>query len=124
MVFLAGWGLRGIVGEAATPADHGVAYMLMLWEPPEMVDEAPEDVARRYAGWARDVATSGLAVRGDELSEVDRAVVGAPEVASGSFVSGYFVVGASDLTEARNLAQSHPHLERGGWIEVSRVVRR
>lgn len=126
IVFAAGWVL-GARPAPATAGEGDATYMLLLWEDGRLDrSDPPETVARAYAAWARDAARAGVPVRGDELSP-ERVVVGAPPTAptaGGAFVGGYFLVGAPTADAARRLAEGHPHVERGGWIEVAGVVPR
>lgn len=105
-------------------------FLLLLWEDERFTRQAPpEGFAEEYAAWARAVAGRGVGISGYELgpdravvgrspSGVDADVVGVPPEGT---VSGYFVVQVDDLAAARRLAEGHPHVAHGGWIEVARM---
>ena len=124
----AGYLLGRVTPEAPGP-DRVVGadstFMLLLWEDDGFAPGAsPAEVATEYVAWAQEAGRSGALVDGDELSPA-RVVVGAtPEssIAPG-LMGGYFLVQGT-MEEALRLAEGHPHVGYGGWIEVAPVVQR
>lgn len=110
---------------AAPPAPEGPRYLLLLHEGPGF--DASGDVAGEYAAWAARMRETGGALVGAELSPEAR-IAEAPGVAGGGPASGrptgYFILEARDLGEAEEIARSHPHVRRGGTIEVRPIVER
>lgn len=119
-----GTGASASGGAGAAAASPG--YLFLLWEDERFARQAPPGgFAAEYAAWARAVAEGGVGISGHELGP-DRAVVGGPRSAgdlagAGGTVSGYFVVQVDDLAAARRLAEGHPHVGHGGWIEVAEM---
>lgn len=110
---------------AASPSGSAARYLLLLWEDEGFTRRAPPNgFAAEYASWARSVAGRGIDISGHELAP-ERAVVGRASSIEGArseaSVSGYFVVGVDDLEAARQLAEGHPHVGHGGWIEVAAI---
>jgi hypothetical protein len=107
-----------------TPA-RGRSFMLLLFERPDFGAELPPGtLATQYAAWARSVAATGVQISGHELA-LERAVLapaeGVPGEAAAFRLGGYFVVEAADEAAARRIAESHPHMGHGGWIEVAEL---
>lgn len=136
LLFVGGMGVGRMLG-GGTPDGTGAAsdpvsgedraFMLVLWEDPAGGAAAsPDDVAEEYARWARATAEQGVAISGNELAP-DRLMLG-PEPLAGAAppeefrVGGYFIVEAPDAGAARAIAQRHPHLARGGWIEIAELL--
>lgn len=69
--------------------------------PMERVDE--------YRAWARDLRTRNVVIDGVKLKS-------AP-----SPLSGYFMIRARDLDEAKRIAATCPHVRHGGTIEVREI---
>lgn len=138
LIFLAGFalGARTITDEsvpvAASPVDR--QYVLFLYEGPEFQAAPlndPSQVVREYSGWAEQIFDAGHFVGGERLAldgwvlgrsdaglQVDRRLAVAPEGA----VAGFFVIDAATDEEALAIAESHPHLRRGGHIAVRAVA--
>jgi len=109
----------------ATAAGGGRAFMLLLFERPDFgTDLPPGSLATEYAAWARSVAATGVRISGNELA-LERTVLppagGVPGEAATFRLGGYFVVEAADEAAARRIAESHPHMGHGGWIEVAEL---
>jgi hypothetical protein len=121
-----------VVTRAAAPGPAAIAgprYMLLLYGGGTPVSGAPDTRRREYADWARGIASRGVAISGEELSEearevgaatADRSVAVAPP--SGPLPRGYFVVSAPDLESAQRIASTCPHLRYGGRIVVKKIV--
>lgn len=119
-------------GRLAAPDMSGTTdephFMMLLWEDAGFsVDQAPEDIAAAYANWALEASARGTTVTGNELDPA-RSFAGSladadrPGGRSGSMIGGYFLVTAPDLETVEALAETHPHVSNGGWIEVAPIV--
>ena len=126
LLFAAGWLAASAQGQQ--PVVQGGQYMLLLWEDASFDAGAPpSQVAEEYARWAGDAARRGIPIAGNELALADRVVIPDARQSEPGVVgalSGYFIIEADDPAEARVLAQEHPHVRYGGWIEVAPVVQR
>jgi len=109
---------------AAPAAPEGPRYVFLLYEGPGF--DASGNVAEEYVEWVVRMRERGRVVDGEELGAGAR--VGHPPDAAtaGPFVrpTGYFVVEARDPEEAEAIAREHPHVRRGGVIEVRPIVER
>lgn len=132
----------GPAAVAVSPAESATEsrrFMLLLWERPNFAPGvAPARLATEYAEWARGVAGEGLSISGNELgTERVIAAHGAAAQPDGSAsqahvlpaptgvparLGGFFIVEVPDLAAARRLAEGHPHLAYGGWIEIAEVL--
>lgn len=126
ILFAAGWGV-GIQRAEPTDADR-TNYMLLLWEGEEFGAGLPEgSFADEYSEWAVSVAGLGVSLSGSELGS-SREMIGLAEAAPRSNrddeLGGYFLIGAANMAAARRIAEGHPHLRHGGWIEVAPIVSR
>lgn len=80
---------------------------------------AEAEVVSEYTAWAREIRGSGREVTGERLLDENRMVAPEGSRPTDSLeLGGYFVVQASDFEEAVELAEGHPHIRRGGFIEV------
>lgn len=82
-------------------------------------------LAAEYGEWARGVARRGIPIDGHELAPERRVVRNRTAANAGEAaarVGGYFIVQADDVSAARRLAETHPHIGYGGWIEVAEVL--
>lgn len=136
LLFLGGVGVGrmlggGAPGETAAGSEPAAgerrAFMLVLWEDSAGGAAAsPEGVAEEYARWAHATAEQGVAISGHELG-ADRLML-APEPPAGPVppeefrIGGYFIIEAPDARAARAIAEGHPHLARGGWIEIAELL--
>ena len=143
VVAIAGWAIvqrfqgqetstSAVLTRAAATAPSAIAgprYMLLLYAGGTPVAGTPDTRRREYAEWARGIASRGVAISGEELSEEAREVGaatagGSVAVApsSGPLPRGYFVVSAPDLESAQRIASTCPHLRYGGRIVVKKIV--
>ena len=85
-------------------------------------------VAARYGRWAQglgerclggeELAAEGYALRPGAAPAVLEPSSGGARPDRPDRIGGYFLVETETREEAVQLAQSCPHLERGGWIEL------
>jgi hypothetical protein len=97
-------------------------YVLFLIQGPTYREASdPEQLKLRieeYRNWARGIREEGIAITGVKL-QPDFSVLG--DGATGSGVSGYFLIEAKNLQQANALAASCPHLRYGGQVEIRRI---
>jgi len=109
---------------AAPDPPEGPRYVFLLYEGAGF--DASGNVAEEYAKWIVRMRERGRAVDGEELGTGAR-VVHPPDTASAGpsgRPTGYFVIEARDIEEAEAIAREHPHVRRGGVIEVRPTVER
>jgi hypothetical protein len=105
------------------------SYMLLFWAPKRLLGmprspEQAQESGERWRLWAQALGQVGHSVTGAQLEPAGRRVIGSEKaIADGPFggdhvMGGYFVVGASSLDEATDLAEGCPVLESGGTVEV------
>jgi hypothetical protein len=108
-------------------------YMLLFWAPTHVLSEArsAEDAQKsgeRWHAWQKALTDAGHSVTGAQLEAEGRRVIGTEKaVVDGTFggdhvMGGYFVVSASSLAEAVELAKGCPVLENAGTVEVRPVM--
>ena len=112
---------RGPVGGPGPAPESAYLFLVRGEEPDEAVPE--EALVREYGAWARELAGRGKLLGGDKLAdEPGRWVSGTGEDArTGSDVSGYFVIAASDYAEAIEIANGSPHIRYGGTFEIRQI---
>ena len=91
--------------------------MLLLYAGSEPVTGSADDRRREYAQWARDIASRGVTISGEELAGEMR-VIGAATDVSPTQPRGFFIVEAPDLAAAERLASTCPHFRHGGRILI------
>ena len=126
VLFGAGWGLG--LRQEASPVSTGSRFMLLLWEGPDFGAGAPVGaVADEYAEWAASAGRRGISLSGNELGP-ERATIapngGGPVPPQDLTLGGYFLLEAESPEAARLLAEGHPHLRNGGWVELAPIVSR
>jgi len=109
------------------------SYMLLFWAPkpllakPRSLAQARES-GERWHSWAEALRAAGHSVTGAQLEASGRCVSGEDKtLADGPFgkdhvMGGYFVVTASSLEQATDLAKGCPVLQSGGTVEVRPVM--
>ena len=113
------------------------SYMLLLHRaterPPQFAatPDAVGKVTREYIDWADRVRALGYLKAGSKLTDdpgkILRSGGGRVSTTDGPFaeskeiVGGYFLISASDYTEACRIAADCPHLKYGSYIEVRQV---
>jgi hypothetical protein len=96
--------------------------MLLLYGGGDLPSGSPASRREEYSQWARGVASGGVAITGEELSDEGREV-GAPSVEPAlALPRGFFIVDVPDLASAERIASSCPHLRHGGRIVIKRIV--
>jgi hypothetical protein len=117
-----------MVTHRAGPASSAIAvatgprYMLLLYGGEEPITGTAADRRREYADWAREIASRGVAISGEELGEETSVVGAAGDVNPTLQPRGFFIVEAPDLPSAERLAATCPHLRHGGRIVIRRIA--
>ena len=110
----------------AAPPVTGPRYVLLLYAGGTSIAGAPDARRREYADWARGLASRGVAISGEELSEEAHEIPASDPAPSAPPAAplprGFFVVSAPDLAAAQRIASSCPHLRYGGRIVVKQIV--
>ncbi len=107
-------------------------FMLLLYnEPGWMAKLGPEEMQKateKYMAWRKKPFTLDGKRLADDAGRVLRASSnGKPRATDGPYsetkelLGGYYAIEAANYDEAVHLAQSHPHLEYGGTVEVRQV---
>jgi hypothetical protein len=111
------------------------SYMLLLYEDPKLfAGLSPAEmqaVIEKYSAWGKGLRKKKVLVGSDKLRDGDGRVLtqkkGKLRVLDGPYsetkevLGGYFTVRAESYDEAQRLAESCPHLEYGGRIEIRQV---
>src|SRR6202035_1395011 len=109
------------------------SYMLLFWAPKEVLAKPRSSNQARESGamwhaWEQTLRRAGHSVTGAQLDAGGRCVTGAEKsVVDGPFgedhvMGGYFVVTASSLEQATDLAKGCPVLRNGGTVEVRPIM--
>ena len=110
-------------------------YMLFLHRnssrPARLSPDEMMAMTKAYMGWAERMRAEGKLKGGEKLSDdpgrvmrrkQDRvAITDGPYAESKELVGGFFILAAGDYDEACRLAESCPHLQYGGRIEVREI---
>ena len=76
-----------------------------------------------YATWARTIASRGIEVDGEELAAAQIELPQSDGASSATRApAGYFIVSASTIEEARQIASTCPHLRHGGRIVIRPIA--
>lgn len=96
-------------------------FVLLLYAGVDPIGGTADTRRQEYAQWARDLASRGMAISGEELSEQAREVGSGARTVS-DLPRGFFIVTAADLAAAERIASTCPHLRYGGRIVVKQIV--
>jgi len=109
------------------------SYMLLFWAPKHLLatprsPEQANESGERWHAWATELKRAGHSVTGAQLEASGRCVRGPQRsVVDGTFggdhvMGGYFIVSASSLEQATELARGCPVLLSGGTVEVRSIM--
>ncbi len=109
------------------------SYMLLFWAPKHVLTKprSPEQAresGEKWHAWKQALEKAGHSATGAQLEAEGRCVTAAGKtVVDGAFgkdhtMGGYFVVNASSLEQATELAKGCPVLQNGGTVEVRPVM--
>ena len=133
-----GYSLRavtaGAVGGTGAPAaaTGERSYILLLHAPASAPAAAPMPgqmaaIVTEYAAWGEAMRSAGRLAGAEKLEDDTGFYLSASGVESIPFtpgtdlVGGFFVIRARDYDDALRTAQDHPHLRRGGTIELRAI---
>ncbi|MBL7851460.1 MAG: hypothetical protein JNN04_11205 [Cyclobacteriaceae bacterium] len=117
IAFFAGMYTAGHDGGSTVINDARRSYLLLLREDSTFNGTDIPALVKEYSRWAEDMAAKNQLVGAEKLTEEIYQFGNLPSP-GGPGISGYFVIRANDLAEARAIVQSHPHLKYNGGIEL------
>ena len=91
-------------------------FLLLLHGATTTGSDDEQQAVAAYRAWALRLREAGRAVSGERLAPESMVVPGGAPPADA--VQGYFVISAASLADAVAIAQSAPHVARGGRIVV------
>ena len=99
--------------------------------PPTLAPAELATMTKAYLGWADRMREEGRLKAGEKLTNdagrVMRSTAGRISVTDGPYAEskeltgGFFIIAARDYDEACRTAESCPHLEFGGQIEIRQI---
>ena len=117
IAFFAGMYAAGDDGGATVVNDARRSYLLLLREDSTFSGTDIPALVKEYSQWAEGMAAKNQLAGAEKLTEeVYR--FGELPAPAGPGITGYFVIRANDLAEARAIVQTHPHLKYHGGIEL------
>jgi hypothetical protein len=122
-------GLGFVAGrlEPASLAHGGSQFLLLLREDSSYRDDRPvADIVREYGRWADSLRRNNQLVLAEKLGDERADVVGSQTLVQPgdeSPTTGFFLVRAPDLTTARAIAATSPHVKYGGRVVVRPIQR-
>jgi hypothetical protein len=111
---------------AAPRATYGQTYALLLYAGPAFAAAVSEREAERvaeYRGWMEGLVRQGRVASGEKLD--DRfLLVGEPlpEGLEPGGLLGFFLIEATSLESAAQVAAASPHVRHGGSVEIRQVA--
>jgi hypothetical protein len=96
-------------------------FVLLLYAGTDAAPSAAGSRRREYEDWARDVASRGVPISGEELADESR-TLGAAAASADPEPRGFFIISVSDVDAAHQIAATCPHLRYGGRIVIRRVA--
>lgn len=117
IAFFAGRYAAGPDGGATVMDDARQSYLLLLREDSTFSGTDIPALVKEYSQWGKDMAAKNQLVGAEKLTEevYQFGTLSSPE---GPGISGYFVIRANNLAEARSIVETHPHLKYNGGIEL------
>ena len=96
----------------------GNEYILFLYENDSFAVEDGNSLVREYMNWGEEWGKKGKLSGGEKLGNDQKWIGEKSAFNPASFLSGYFIIRASDYDEALKIAESHPHTRYGGAVEI------
>ena len=115
------------LGDYSPQAKQEMSYMFILQEDEGFQPGDPNDMFQEYHNWMLAIDEKGIQIDGQELKN-EAVLVGTDqkidylEGEGTSRVTGYFVLNATSLDEAIEIAQENPHIKYGGTIQVKEFM--
>jgi hypothetical protein len=91
-------------------------FLLLLHGATTSSPEQEANAVEAYRAWASQLRSEGRLVSGERLGQATVIVPSVPLPTDAA--QGFFIVSAADLEEAKRLAESAPHVARGGVVVV------
>jgi hypothetical protein len=116
--FLLGFGVSVLLS-SSHPSDSQSQFLLILYGSPRLADRPGVGHRDEYVMWARRLASRGqLAFDGELSGEVEHLESQDKPKTPQEMPVGFFVLRASNRTEALQLSMACPHLRYGGRVEL------
>jgi hypothetical protein len=126
-LFLGGMFYERLQNKYAMQINPQKGYILLLHEDKNFKPGKPEEMYKEYGQWMRDTYQNGVNITGQELKDLAVILDGAEVSRKESDferTTGYFILEATDMEHAIEIAQGIPHLKYGGKIEVKPFMNR
>lgn len=122
LIFVVGLGIGSRGRPSTSQPTELPRFALFLYEAPSSIGGGDEHVAE-YKAWVREIAKRGRLITGEKLQDrgLLLSALGSEErlvESADGILSGYFVIQASSLVEALEVARSCPHLRHHGRISL------
>jgi hypothetical protein len=123
LLIAAGLGFAAGRVRPAVQPHEGRQYLLLLREDSTYRDDRPiGEIVREYGQWADSLRRENLLVSAQKLGDEQESVTASDvPIATESPTTGFFLVRASTLEDARAIAAASPHVKYGGRIVVRSV---
>ena len=107
-------------GNSRSIQEYKNGYALILRQDDQFQPIASKEVFEEYANWTKTQQTAGITITGQELvSETIIVKQGkAAKTNPDQIITGYFIIEATSLEQAIDIAKDNPHLKYGGSIEI------
>ncbi len=121
LLFLGGM-YFGQSGQEQLAIEPTKGYMLILHEEEDFSPGDPMEMFEEYGAWMQRTFERGVKITGQELKNEASVVKGNQVSFMNEDVSrkttGYFILEASSIEEAIEVAKENPHVKYGGIVEV------
>lgn len=120
-LLISGYFLGKMGSAPPNPVADANTYALFLYENEAFQASDIEKLVTEYTQWAETLGEQGKLVGAEKLADpVDW--LGGPDIQNQtSKLTGYFLFHAKDLTEAQQIAKTHPHTSYGGGLELRSI---
>jgi hypothetical protein len=127
LVFISGWFLNQYFTspKTLTASNQKMKYMLILQHPKNFIDS--QNQVKEYSDWLQMIRAKGVEAVGNELQENGLELVLGKESnlqANQNLepISGYFIISVKAETEAKEIAQTCPHLRYNGRVLLKKII--
>ena len=124
LLVLAFFGGRRSVNVTVLPDDEGDRrWLLLVMDDPARPESAPGPTNEDYVRWSDELRAEGRFVVAEPLERTAAVVGGGERLAErAASVTGFFLVRASDESEAIGIARGSPHVRFGGGIVIRPIA--
>lgn len=119
--FVAGYYVHAFSSTSARNYLADFNYMLLLHEDSQFITGDPQQRFQEYAQWMGGIYEKGMQIDGQELARKAHNVQ--TQASKKSYTTGYFLLKAATLQQAKEVAQSCPHVKYGGDIEIKPILK-